>query len=48
MTPLALASAKGCLEIVEALVEAKANVNYTSEVSYVLISLLCFTLACVN
>jgi len=48
MTPLALASAKGWLGIVETLVEAKANVNYTSVVSYVLISLLCFTLACVN
>lgn len=38
MTPLALASAKGYLGIVEALVEAKANVNYTGEVSCVSIS----------
>lgn len=28
MTPLALASRKGYLDIVEELVEAKANVNY--------------------
>lgn len=34
MTPLALASADGYLDIVETLVEAKANVNYSSEVSY--------------
>lgn len=34
MTPLALASLKGNLEIVEMLVEAKADVNYTSAVSY--------------
>ena len=33
LTPLALASARGNLEIVEMLVEAKANVNYTSAVS---------------
>ena len=33
LTPLALASARGKLEMVEMLVEAKANVNYTSAVS---------------
>ena len=33
LTPLALASVKGNLEIVEMLVEAKANVNYTNPVS---------------
>ena len=33
VTPLALASGKGYLGIVETLVEAKADVNYTNEVS---------------
>lgn len=40
MTPLALASAMGYLDIVETLVEAKANVNFTSEVSCVIFLML--------
>ena len=45
LTPLALASAKGNLKIVEMLVGARANVNYDSEVSYYRIHFM-YAVAC--